>query len=276
MDHPSEAVSWDKYAPFYDWENARTMGRRDLPFWKKFAGTRRRGLELGCGTGRLLVPLARGGASMVGIDMSAGMLARARARIARLPRHRRPRLLRGDICALPLQSGSMSSVFAPYGVLQSLTSDAAFDSALAEAARVLTPGGRLGIELVPDLADWETYQRQTRFIGTLGARRVRLVESVRQDRARGLTIFDEEFTLGAGRRARVHRFSLTFRTLAMGDVLARLERAGLEIDAVQGSYRGGVWTEDADVWIIIARRSVPVPRPSMPETLPRRRRKRPT
>jgi SAM-dependent methyltransferase len=269
-------VSWDKYAPFYDWENARTMGRRDLAFWKQFAGARGRGLELGCGTGRLLVPLARGGASLVGIDLSAGMLDRARARSSRLPRHRRPRLLRGDISALPLRSGSMSYVFAPYGVLQSLTSDAAFDSTIAEAARVLTTGGRLGIELVPDLADWETYQKQTRFSGRLGGRRIRLVESVRQDRPRGLTIFDEEFTLGAGAHARVHRFSLTFRTLSMRDVLARLERVGLEIESVQGSYAGGVWTEDADVWIIIARRSVPVPRPSAPDTPRRRRRKRPT
>ena len=24
---------WDDYAPFYDWENARTLGRRDVPFW---------------------------------------------------------------------------------------------------------------------------------------------------------------------------------------------------------------------------------------------------
>ena len=269
-------MSWDKYAPFYDWENARTMGRRDLAFWKQFARTRGRGLELGCGTGRLLVPLARGGASVVGIDMSEPMLERARARIARMPRRRRPSLVLGDICVLPFRDGSIAYVMAPYGVLQSLTSDAAFDSAIAEAARVLAPGGRLAIELVPDLADWETYQRQTRFIGTLGARRVRLVESVRQDRSRGLTIFDEEFTLGAGKRARVHRFSLTFRTLSMGDVLTRLERAGLEIDCVQGSYRGGVWTEDADVWIIIARRSVPVPRPSTSETRRRRRRKQPT
>ena len=25
---------WDDYAPFYDWENARTLGRRDVPFWR--------------------------------------------------------------------------------------------------------------------------------------------------------------------------------------------------------------------------------------------------
>ena len=31
-------TGWDSYAPFYDWENARTLGRRDLPFWKQMLG----------------------------------------------------------------------------------------------------------------------------------------------------------------------------------------------------------------------------------------------
>ena len=31
--NPKEGWSgWDEYAPFYDWENARTIGRRDVAF----------------------------------------------------------------------------------------------------------------------------------------------------------------------------------------------------------------------------------------------------
>lgn len=248
-------MSWDAYAPFYDWENARTMGRRDLAFWRRFvARNRGRGLELGCGTGRLLVPLARAGARIVGVDRSEAMLDRARPRIARLTPGRRPRLVRGDICTLPFPAAVFSCVLAPYGVLQSLTTDTDFDAALHESARVLKPRGRLGLELVPDLASWDAYQRQVRFTGRLGPARVTLVESVRQDRRNGLTIFDEEFTTGRGRNVRHHRFSLTFRTLAMPTVLARIAAAGLTVESVQGDYRGGVWTPDAPVWILTARR----------------------
>src|SRR6185436_3570970 len=77
---------WDEYAPFYDWENARTLGRRDVPFWRRVAAEADgQVLELGCGTGRVSLPLARAGIELVGVDRSAPMLQRAirRARSTR-------------------------------------------------------------------------------------------------------------------------------------------------------------------------------------------------
>lgn len=248
--------NWDAYAPFYDWENARTIGRRDVAFWRQFAVSGGRALELGCGTGRILVPLARSGATLTGIDQSARMLARAVRRVRRLARPARPALVRGDIRALPFRKAMFSTLLAPYGVLQSLTSDADLDAALAEAARVLERGGRIGIDLVPDLPAWNTYRKAVRLRGTLGRAGVTLVESVRQDRRRGLTIFDEEFLVRTGGRPRRHRFcfSLTFRTLPMEAMLRRIARAGFIVDAVCGDYRGGAWHPEADVWLIAAAR----------------------
>src|SRR3954469_12808181 len=100
-------TGWDAYAPFYDWENARTLGRRDVPFWRGVA-LQARGpvLELGCGTGRISLPLACAGVPLVGVDRSAPMLARAAKRAARLKtarsgrRRGRLRLIRADIRAL--------------------------------------------------------------------------------------------------------------------------------------------------------------------------------
>jgi SAM-dependent methyltransferase len=247
--------AWDAYAPFYDWENARTIGRRDVPFWQRFVADHGgRALELGCGTGRVLMPLARDGAELTGLDQSERMLARARRRVRRLARAARPGLVRGDMRGLPFTNRSFSLVLAPYGVLQSLTSDADLDAALGEAARVLKKRGTFGIDLVPDLPAWRAYRKAVRLRGRLGAAGVTLVESVRQDRRRGLTIFDEEFIIRAGGRARRHQFSLTFRTLPMEKMLARVARAGFAIDAVQGDYRGAAWHAGADVWLVIATR----------------------
>lgn len=247
---------WDDYAPFYDWENARTLGRRDVPFWR--ATLRReadRTLELGCGTGRLLIPMARTGVPIVGIDRSLPMLARAVERGKRLPRASRPGILRGDIRALPFRPRSFGVVMAPYGLLQSLVREADLTATLAEAARVLRKGGLLGIDLVPDLPAWAEYDRRVSLRGRSSrGGRVTLIESVRQDRRRRLTIFDEEFVERRGRVTTRHTFSLTFRSLTLPEIVARVEDAGFRIASTAGDYRGGPWSAEAGVWIINARK----------------------
>ncbi|HEX7485766.1 MAG TPA: methyltransferase domain-containing protein [Vicinamibacterales bacterium] len=248
---------WDEYARFYDWENARTMGRKDVRFWQDFA--RQQGgplLELGCGTGRVTVPVARTGVPVVGIDRSEPMLAYARRRARRLPVASRPDLVRGDIRSLPFHDRFFSALMAPYGILQSLTKERDLAATLAEAARVLRPGGTLGVDLVPDLPAWDEYQNKTRFRGRLrpSAGHITLIESVRQDRRRKLTIFDQDYVERRGRRTERHRFSLTFRTLSLPEMVARVEQAGFRVMAALGDYRGRAWDLRADVWLLLATR----------------------
>jgi len=125
---------------------------------------------------------------------------------------------------------------------------------LRAVARVLPPGGTFGLDLVPDVPRWQEYSRRVSLRGRRGPNGtpVTLIESVRQDRERGLTIFDQEFVEGAGRTRRTHRFSLTFRTVGIQPLRRRLERAGFRIDAVLGSYDGSPWDPRADVWVILA------------------------
>jgi SAM-dependent methyltransferase len=248
---------WDQYAPFYDWENARTMGRRDVRFWQDVA--RREGgpvLELGCGTGRLTIPVARTGARVVGIDRSRPMLSYATARARRLRLAERPRLVLGDIRDLPFRDRSFSVVMAPYGMLQSLTREHDLAATLREAARVLRPGAVLGIDLVPDLLAWDEYENRVTFRGRnerTGAN-VRLLETVRQDRKRRLTLFDQEYVERKGTTTRTHRFSLAFRTLPLPAMVARVEQSGFRVTAVLGDYRGRPWDLRAGVWLVLAQR----------------------
>jgi ubiquinone/menaquinone biosynthesis C-methylase UbiE len=246
---------WDDYARFYDWENAQTMGRRDITFWQGLA--RRTGgpiLELGCGTGRVAIPVARTGARVVGIDRSESMLTRARAKLRRAKSAGSLALVRGDVRQLPFPDRSFRLVAAPYGILQSLLDDRTLDAALASAARVLIKGGTFGIDLVSDLPSWREYDGRVKLRGRVGRSetRITLVESVRQDPARGLTTFDQEFIERRGRESRSHQFSLSFRTVSVEDMVARLARHGFRVSAVLGDYAGGAWDQRADVWLILA------------------------
>jgi ubiquinone/menaquinone biosynthesis C-methylase UbiE len=255
-DPPDGTEGWDDYAPFYDWENARTVARRDVPFWQRLAQQRRGPvLELGCGTGRVAVPVARTGAQVVGIDRSEAMLSRA------LRRRRRSRtaparltLVRGDIRRLPFASAGFALVMAPYGILQSLTRETDLAATLTSVARVTAPGGLVGVDLVPDLPAWAEYRNRVSLAGwrRRGGAHLTLIESVRQDRGRRLTIFDQQYVERRGRARRVRRFSLTFRTLSVPQMVRRLEAAGFRIDAVLGDYQGGPWDSRAEVWLILA------------------------
>jgi ubiquinone/menaquinone biosynthesis C-methylase UbiE len=91
----------------------------------------RRVLELGAGTGRLLAQV--GAPVRVGIDVAGAMLVHAARRGLAVAR--------ADAQRLPFADAAFDAVLAGGGVLRYLDADLA----LAEAARVLAPGGRLAV-----------------------------------------------------------------------------------------------------------------------------------
>jgi len=93
-------------------------------------------LDLGCGDGAFLVELSRLGASPVGVDIADAALARAAARCPGAELHRG-----GDDAGIPLPSGSVDVVWCSE-TLEHVGDTAGF---LAEARRVLRPGGRLAV-----------------------------------------------------------------------------------------------------------------------------------
>jgi ArsR family transcriptional regulator len=108
--------------------------------------------DLGCGTGLAAATLAPWVARVVGVDGSDEMLAAAQTRVAGLPN---VDLRRGALEALPIDDASLDAATMLL-VLHHLPAPA---TALAEAARVLKPGGRL---LVVDMAphDREEYRAE--------------------------------------------------------------------------------------------------------------------
>jgi demethylmenaquinone methyltransferase/2-methoxy-6-polyprenyl-1,4-benzoquinol methylase/ArsR family transcriptional regulator len=101
-------------------------------------------LDLGAGTGRMLELFAPLAERAIGVDLSSAMLSVARGRLEETG-VRNAQLRQGDIYALPIERNSCDLAIM-HQVLHYLDDPA---RALREAARVLTPGGRL---LVVDFA----------------------------------------------------------------------------------------------------------------------------
>jgi len=220
---------WDDYAAYYDWENAQTVGRRDIAFWSDFAlrassgqaGNRPRVLELGCGTGRVAIPVAKAGATVFGVDRSASMLERGRIKVRRARVGSHVQLIRGDIRHLPFPDKSFPLVMAPYGILQSLLDEKLLAATLKDVRRVLTRDGTFGLELVADLPAWDEYSNRVTLRGARGphGKAIKLIETVTQDRRKHITRFEQTFVEGRGRSETRNTFSLGFRTLSVADVV---------------------------------------------------------
>lgn len=148
---PEGDTSYDAVALLYDRAFADIRVRRDEWRWleRRFDeahprdhGARPRVLDVGCGNGALLSALEPRVASGVGVDVSAGMIARAIERTRAQPRLSF-RAIHGP--KLPFEDGAFDVVtsFLSFRYLD-------WDPMLEEMRRVLAPGGRL---LVVDMVE---------------------------------------------------------------------------------------------------------------------------
>ena len=111
--------------------------------------------DVGCGEGYLTLEAARWARSVIGIDRSDEVLERARALAARR-RITNVQWKKGDLARLPLRDASIDVTL----LSQSLHHAADPEDALAEAVRVLRPGGRV---LVLDLREHDQTWVRNRF-----------------------------------------------------------------------------------------------------------------
>jgi SAM-dependent methyltransferase len=132
-------------APSYDEDYAGILKGIDVAFYRRLAETSAGPvLEMGCGTGRVLVPLARAGLAMYGMDSSAAMLDQLRATLAREPDEVRQRvsLHQGDIRATDL-GRRFPLIIAPGNVLHSFLERESQRAFLRNTRRHLAVGGAL-------------------------------------------------------------------------------------------------------------------------------------
>lgn len=128
--------------------------------WYTALGQRARApvLELACGNGRLTLPLARGGVEVVGVDLSAPMLASLRSKLLdeRPEVQARVQLHYGSFLAIPLEQ-RFSTVILPFNALHHCEDHRAVLTLLDEVRRVLSPGGIFALDCY--LPDPTLYQR---------------------------------------------------------------------------------------------------------------------
>jgi SAM-dependent methyltransferase len=161
-----DAGSREHYADaaLYDYEYRRR--RADVGFYRELAKQRlgdparakaggARILELGAGSGRVTVQLARAGYEVVAVDASRPMLSKLRARVAALPAAvaRRITVVEGDLRDFDVEPKKFPLAIAVFNVLEHLYTRVEVDACLRRVALHLAPGGAFAFDVqMPDLA----------------------------------------------------------------------------------------------------------------------------
>ena len=151
-------------AALYDYEYRRR--RADVGFYRELArkrlGASGRILELGAGSGRVTVALARAGYEVVAVDSSRAMLDKLCTRVAALPNAvaKRITVVEGDLRdfrlrpeARGLRPSTFPLAIAVFNVIEHLYTRVEVDACLRSVAAHLEPSGAFAFDVqLPDLA----------------------------------------------------------------------------------------------------------------------------
>lgn len=214
-------------------------------------------LELGCGNGRVSIPLARAGLQVVGVDMYAPMLAAAHKRLAAEPGEvrQRVRLEQGDMREFDpgIEMGCAVIPANTFSVLLTLEDQ---ERTLACIRSRLKPSGRLAFDLRLFATDWLKGRHET--------------EPLRRTSADGGVDFTEErvFEFDPDRRVisgtNVYTFHkpeglgrvverVSGRVLSQAEVEEVLQGSGFVVEAVWGDHDRTPYSADSHQMIFVAR-----------------------
>jgi len=220
-------------------------------------------LEVGCGTGRILLPIARSGQIIDGMDSSPQMLERCAAKLSAEPDAVRERvtLHQGDARSFDL-GRRFDLVIAPFRVLQHLTTTDAQLGFLGSVAIHLAPGGRLAFDVfnprfdklvsadgkeredTPDtpLKDGRSFRRTGR------VSRVRWIDQVSE--------IELIYYVSSEPSGKVHRYVQSFdmRWFLRAELVHLLARAGFSVRSIYGDFDRSTLTDRSPEQIVCAER----------------------
>lgn len=230
-------------ALLYDWHCDRRLKSqtRDVPFFShilcRYVLPHGRVTVLGCGTGRVAIPLARAGWRVTGIDISPGRLALARAKASGTGA---PEWQLGDMrdfAAEPRQD----AVLVPYSAFLLLQTDADRLACLRSIRGALKPGSVAIIDVSPNFSSKPDRRRAFAFGAWSPQIRgwVDYFETIRQQPRFGQTLIGRRYRIrfDAGDVFRV-AYLERWRSLTPPDAQDLVGEAGLRIVNGFADYRG--------------------------------------
>lgn len=246
---------YDQIAPFYDIEHA--LFREDLDMYRNFAElTSGRILELACGSGRILLPLAREGYELTGVDSSAAMLDLARQHLRRERLAQRCALVQQDMRTLHLKQ-TFRLAFIALGSFGHITARKEQQQVLASVRAHLSPGATFIVDISNNDARYmEELSGQMLHQGTWHTENSEILShfvspaSSHDHHLLELTHFYDRHTQGGTvQRSVITTFLYLFER---SEIELLLEQAGFAIKDIYGDYDFGPYHLESPRIICVA------------------------
>lgn len=138
------------FADYYDYDHDIS---EDVEFYRQYAGQCQSPvLELACGTGRLMIPLAEAGSEVYGVDISSEMLEVCRWKVEQHKLSNRVHLSLGDMIDFELPRRDFELAFIALRSFMHLFTQSDQLACLHQVYKHLQPGGRFILDVIaPDL-----------------------------------------------------------------------------------------------------------------------------
>jgi SAM-dependent methyltransferase len=242
---------------YYD--QAYRRRRHDVRFYTGLAvDTGGPVLELGAGTGRVALAIAKAGVEVVAVEPMAPMRERALERLERLPRavSARVELRAGDVERLRLRR-RFPLVIAPFNVWMHLYTREEIERGFATVRHHLEPGGRFAFDvLLPDPVslsrDPSKRYRGGEVPHPKGGVRYRYSEYFRYDPASQIETVVMDFEHPEGERGSFCT-PLTQRQFFPAELEALLHYNGFRVESQTGDFDGSAITAATESQVIVAR-----------------------
>jgi ubiquinone/menaquinone biosynthesis C-methylase UbiE len=257
----SDALYDTVIADYYDASPLVARRTQDVQFYKECAlASGGAVLELGCGTGRIAIPLAKSGVWITGLDLSRKMLERAEEKRSQLAAQTREqlRLLHGDMTDFALHE-KFPLIIIPFRPFQHLLQVDEQLRCLACVRRHLATGGQLILDLFQtDAARMhDPTFLEAHFVAEYkmsGGRNVRLTERIAEfHRAAQCNDVEMAFevTPPSGQMERLV-FAFTFRYFFRYEVEHLLARSGFQVRELWGDFDRSPLRDDSPEMIFVA------------------------
>ncbi len=249
-----EEFNWNDFVELYDWEFdiLCVEQKEDVKFYMELAEEQGdKILEIGCGTGRITLPLLEAGYMVTAVDSASNFLEKIKKKTRE---NHKVRLINSDMRDLNLNE-KFSLIIFSYSTFQYLLTKQEQESVLNNIRQMLSSSGKLVFDISPFTASGtdqlEYYPFYTHRNEKINAM-VTMFTSYRIDTKNRVQYWTDRYEIRydvGGSKTFIH--SLALRRIEILEFTDMLQRFGFKIDKILGGFNNEEVTEDSSNWVFL-------------------------